>query len=57
MILPIVIGAAAGAAFGFFFHKYIGCRTGGCAIAGNRYLSILYWAALGGLAASIIVKL
>lgn len=26
-------------------------------IAGNRYLSILYWAVLGGLAANIITKL
>lgn len=57
MIVPIVIGAAAGAAVGFFFHKFIGCRTGACVIAGNRYLSILYWAVLGGLAANILAKL
>jgi len=37
--------------------KFIGCRQGTCVIAGNRYLSILYWAVLGGLAANIIAKL
>lgn len=57
MIVPIVIGAAVGAAVGFFFHKFIGCRQGACIIAGNRNLSILYWAVLGGLAANIIAKL
>ncbi|MFO7734420.1 MAG: DUF6132 family protein, partial [Candidatus Aminicenantes bacterium] len=57
MIVPVVIGAAAGAVVGFFFHKLIGCRQGTCVIAGNRYLSILYWAVLGGLAANIIAKL
>lgn len=55
--IPIVIGAAAGAVIGFFFHKFIGCRTGGCVIAGNRYLSILYWAVIGALAANILAKL
>jgi len=57
MIVPIIVGVAAGAVVGHFFHKYIGCRTGGCAIAGNRYLSIIYWALLGGLAANIVAKL
>jgi hypothetical protein len=57
MIIPIVIGATAGAVIGYFFHKFIGCRTRGCAIAGNRYLSIVYWAVLGGLAANIIGRL
>ncbi len=57
MIVPIAIGAAGGAVVGFFFHKLIGCRQGTCVIAGNRYLSILYWAVLGGLAANIITKL
>ncbi|MDW7760577.1 MAG: DUF6132 family protein [Acidobacteriota bacterium] len=55
--IPIVIGAAAGAVIGYFFHKFIGCRTGGCVIAGNRYLSILYWAIIGALAANILAKL
>lgn len=57
MIVPIAIGSAAGAVVGFFFHKFIGCGQRTCIIAGNRYLSILYWAVLGGLAANIIVKL
>jgi len=57
MIVPISIGSAAGAVVGFFFHKFIGCRQRTCIIAGNRYLSILYWAVLGGLAANIIAKL
>ena len=57
MIVPIIVGVAAGAVAGFFFHKFIGCRQGTCVIAGNRYLSILYWAVLGGLAANIITKL
>jgi len=56
MIFAIVIGAMAGAVIGFFFHKFVGCRAGTCVIAGNRYLSIAYWAVLGGLAGNIIAK-
>ena len=57
MLIPLLIGAAAGAVAGFYFHKVIGCRTGGCVIAGNRYLSILYWAIIGALAANILANL
>lgn len=57
MTVAIIFGAAAGAVVGFFFHKFVGCRTGTCVIAGNRYLSIAYWAVLGGLAANIIGQL
>jgi len=57
MIVPIVLGVLVGAVVGFFFHRFVGCRTGTCPIAGNRYLSILYWAVLGGLAANIVSRL
>lgn len=57
MVVPMIIGAAAGAVGGYFFHRHIGCRTGGCIIAGNRYLSIFYWAVIGALAANILANL
>jgi hypothetical protein len=53
MTVPVVIGAAVGAAVGFFFHRFVGCRSGTCPIASNRALSIVYWAVLGGLAANL----
>lgn len=53
----IIIGAAAGALFGFLFYKFIGCRQASCRIAGNRWLSIVYWAVFGALAVNIIARL
>ena len=53
-MIPIVIGAVFGGIAGFFFYRYVGCRTGSCVIAGNPYLATIYWALLGALFANLI---
>lgn len=54
MILKIAIGVVLGGAFGFFFYRFIGCKSGACVITGNPYISTIYWALLGGLVANIL---
>ena len=51
MILRILIGAAAGAALGFGWHKLAGCSTGSCPLTANPVVSTLYGMTLGALAA------
>lgn len=53
MIL-IVIGAILGGIIGFVFYRFVGCKTGACRIAGNPYLSTVYWALLGALFANLL---
>jgi hypothetical protein len=53
MWLRIVIGILAGAALGFLYHKFVGCRTGTCPIVRNPYASTIYGAIMGLLFASI----
>jgi hypothetical protein len=48
-IVRIVLGAVAGGLVGFLNYKLIGCRTGACPIAGNPWVSTLWWAVIGGL--------
>ena len=43
LVLFIVLGAA----LGFAWHRFVGCRTGTCAITANPYTSTLYGAAMG----------
>ncbi|MGD9345687.1 MAG: YtxH domain-containing protein [Candidatus Aminicenantes bacterium] len=52
MIL-IAIGAVLGGLIGFFFYRFVGCRTGSCLIASNPYLATIYWAFLGALLANL----
>ena len=47
-ILFIVIGMAGG----FAYHRFIGCRSGTCAITANPYLSTLYGALMGWMLSS-----
>jgi hypothetical protein len=49
-IIKAIIGGAIGAAIGFLFYYFIGCRTGSCAITSNPYFSALY-----GFIAGIII--
>jgi len=48
-LLKIVLGVVLGGAAGFFYYKFIGCRTGACPIAGNPWISTFWWAMIGGL--------
>jgi hypothetical protein len=53
-MIQIVIGAVVGGVVGFLFYRFVGCKSGSCAIASNPYLSSIYWAFLGGLLANIL---
>lgn len=43
--LPVVIGAAGG----YVYYRVVGCRTGGCPLTSNPWISTLYGALLGAL--------
>jgi hypothetical protein len=45
--IKITIGAAVGAVLGFSYYYFVGCRTGGCPITSNPYISIVYGSAIG----------
>jgi hypothetical protein len=47
MMLRLLIGAMAGAALGFGWHKLVGCSTGACPLAANPYFSVLYGMTVG----------
>ncbi len=48
LIVAMLIGALAG----FGVHRFVGCRSGACAIWANPILSTLYGALLGFLIGS-----
>ncbi len=54
MIIKIGLGVIIGGVFGFFYYRFIGCKTGSCFITGNPYISTIYWGLLGGLVANIL---
>ena len=41
-----------GGAGGFLYYRFVGCRTGGCPITGNPWVSTLYGALIGWLMVS-----
>jgi hypothetical protein len=43
MLSYVIVGAA----LGFAWHRFVGCRTGTCAITANSYTATLYGAAMG----------
>lgn len=45
--LPVLLGAAGG----FLYYKFIGCKTGVCPITSNPWVSTLYGALIGFLIA------
>ena len=51
MIWRGLLFALGGAALGLAYQRLIGCRSGACPITANPYVSTLYGAVLGFLAA------
>jgi hypothetical protein len=45
--IKTVASMLAGAALGFGYYYFVGCRTGTCPISGNPYISTLYGAMIG----------
>lgn len=43
LLLYVIVGAA----LGFAWHRFVGCRTGTCPITANPYTATLYGAAMG----------
>lgn len=43
LVFSVLLGALAGLAW----YRFVGCRTGACAITANPYTSTLYGAAMG----------
>jgi hypothetical protein len=56
MLIKIVVGAVVGAVGGFLFYRFVGCKSGACRIASNPYLSVVYWALIGALAANLLFR-
>ncbi len=53
-MFPIIIGVVVGGVGGYFFYRFVGCKSGACMITGNPYLSTIYGALLGGLIGNIL---
>jgi H+/Cl- antiporter ClcA len=51
--LLIVIGTIAGAAGGFLYWRFVGCKTGTCPIKSVWYMSTLWGLVMGYLLGSI----
>lgn len=51
---PALIGVLIGALGGYLYYRFVGCRSGACAITGNPVISTLYGGTLGYLIATII---
>jgi hypothetical protein len=49
MGLRLALFIVVGALLGFGYHRFVGCRTGACAITANPYISTLYGALMGSL--------
>lgn len=43
--LPILIGAASG----YLYYRFVGCRTGMCPITRNPWISTIYGALIGAM--------
>ncbi len=50
MDLRHVLFVVGGALLGYAYYRFVGCRTGACAITANPYISTLYGAVMGYLA-------
>jgi hypothetical protein len=45
--LTVLVFVVLGAGGGFMFHRFVGCRSGACAIWANPYAATIYGAVLG----------
>lgn len=43
------VGILLGAAGGYAYYRFIGCKSGACPITANPWISTLYGAVVGGL--------
>jgi hypothetical protein len=46
-----LIGMVVGGAAGYAVYRFVGCATGTCPITSNPWMSVFFWAVIGGLAA------
>jgi hypothetical protein len=46
-VINTAISVLGGAAFGYLYHRVVGCRTGTCPITASPVTSTLYGAAMG----------
>lgn len=56
-ILKLAAYVAGGGALGFAYYYFIGCASGGCPITSSPYISTLYGAFVGFLAAGAFKSL
>jgi hypothetical protein len=54
MVIRTILAVLLGAAFGFGYYRLVGCRSGGCPLGGNPYVSTIYGAVLGYLLSGAI---
>jgi hypothetical protein len=47
MALRLILFVMGGAALGFAYHRFIGCRAGSCPITSNPYASTIYGGVMG----------
>lgn len=52
MLTKLILGAVAGGALGFGWHKLVGCSTGACPLTRNPWISTAYGMAVRALIAS-----
>ena len=45
--LRLLLFILLGAALGYGYHRFVGCRSGACPIWANPFIAILYGASLG----------
>jgi hypothetical protein len=55
-IAMIFLALGVGALAGYLYHRYVGCRTGGCAITNNAWSSVLAGAAIAWIAFAPLIE-
>lgn len=50
-LLRPILGAVIGAAVGFAFYKFVGCRSGACPLTGNPWIATVWWGVIGTMVA------